>query len=283
MMSDLWIIYNASYDYGNNSATRMLDEAIRQGINASLMFSDYFSFNKDGIFYKEEIIKEYPRVIFYRGRDENLIIPFEKKGIKVINSSETTVNCKDKYKTHQIANNLNINQPKTFLLENKSYDHYFNIFKDHFLLKNRYGAQGKDIYLIENEKDYNKAIKLIEIDDYIVQEFINVSSGKDVRAYVIGNKIVGAMERINENSYLANVAQGGLSYSYTLDEDAKRTTLLLSSTLKGDIISVDYLISDKGLIFCEANTNAGFASFIYLGYNMRQLMMEYIKELLGHN
>lgn len=281
-MIDLWIVYNILYESNRpNPADRMFDEAKKQGINSLLLYLEYFSFINNKVLYKNEEI-QLPKIIFYRGRNEKFIEKFELLGVKVINSSYSTIVCKDKYKTHKLVESLGLQQPKTYLLENKSYSFYENLFlNSKFLLKNRYGSQGNDIYLINNVNEYNEIINKINIADYIIQEYIKSSYGKDVRAYVIGNKVIGAMERINDKSFKANIAQGGLSYDFKLSKIDEEMTINIAKEIKGDIISVDYLFNDENkLIFCEANTNAGFASFNYLGYNVRKLMLEYIKSLV---
>ena len=66
-----------------------------------------------------------------------------------------------------------------------------------------------------------------------------------------------------------------------LTDELKKNSLAIKNILKGDIISVDYVIGKSGLLFCEANTNAGFASFNYLGYPMREIFISYIKKELS--
>ena len=117
-------------------------------------------------------------------------------------------------------------------------------------------------------------------DDYIIQEYIKTSYGKDVRVYIVGNNAIGAVLRENNSDFKSNLAQGGLSYNYELTDELIKNSINISQALKGDIISVDYVIGEDNLLFCEANTNAGFASFNYLGYPMREIFMKYIKSLI---
>ena len=151
-----------------------------------------------------------------------------------------------------------------------------------FIIKYRFGKQGMNIYIINNENEFKELLKNINPDDYILQEYIQNTYGKDVRVFIVGNKVVGACERVNDSDFKSNLAQGGLSYHFELNEEIIDDSLTLKNELLGDIISVDYVFGDDGLLFCEANTNPGFASFIYLGYPMRQIFMDYIKDLLLH-
>ena len=283
-MEDLWILYSISFKEDMpNPATRMLDEAFKNCINAKLMFYDLFQEKDNKIYYDSKEISDLPKLVLLRGNDIKVCEIFEKRGIKIINSSYTIINCCDKLKTHNIANNLGINQIKTIHSTTIKYDEIVNNLGLPFILKYRFGKQGNNIYVINNEKEYNDILKTINLDEYIIQEFIKTSYGKDVRVFIVGDKVIGACERKNESGFMSNLAQGGLSYHFELNDKIKEQSLRLSKELKGDIISVDYIFGDNNeLLFCEANTNPGFASFNYLGYPMRKIFMDYIKELLRY-
>ena len=124
-MDDLWILYSISFkEEQPNPATRMLDEAIKNGINAKLMYYDLFEEINDNIYYDSNKITSLPKLVLLRGNDINCCKIFEKRGIKVINSSYTIINCVDKLKTHQIASKLGINQIKTIHSNQIKYDDY---------------------------------------------------------------------------------------------------------------------------------------------------------------
>lgn len=276
----LWILYSSYYDNEElNSAKKMLNKALEFEIKAELKFFDYFKIEEQKIFYKDELVTYYPKVIFFRGHNIELIKFFEEKGVYVINKSFTTIVCKDKWQTNELVKSLNIQTPNCEIYNGQSFDYCMKKYGLPFLIKYRYGAQGKSIYLINNLNDFN-ITKNINNDDYIIQEYIKSSYGKDLRVYIIKNTWHAACIRANENSFMSNIAQGGKSYHYDLSEDDYNKALKIFNKLDGDIISVDFLFGDNGLIFCEANTNAGFASFNFLGYNVRDYMMEYIKNII---
>lgn len=279
-MKQLWILYSASFDTKEeNPATRMLDEALSQEIDAKLYFYHYFTFSEGVLYYQDKKVHEYPQVVFIRGHELSLIEHFESKGVRVINSSFTTKHCRDKYLTHQIVDTLHIPQPKTILLSSVTFNEAKEQFGIPFIVKYRHGSKGDNIYLIEDKKSFLDIISTVNTEDYLLQTYIKDSYGKDVRTYVIGNEVIGAVLRRSENHFMSNLAQGGLTYDYQLTDELKDMSLKITQALKGDIVSVDYLFSDQGLLFCEANTNAGFASFNFMGYPTRTLMMKYIKTM----
>lgn len=284
-MDDLWIIYSIKFKEDMpNPATRMLDEALSNGLKSKLMFYELFEEKNNQIYYDNKILEELPKIVLLRGNDTNVSSLFEKRNIKVINSTYTIKNCVDKLKTHMLASSLDIKQIKTYHFENISYDEIIKLTGLPFVIKYRYGKQGMDIYIIHNENEYNDIIKNINLDDYIIQEFIDTSYGKDVRIFIIGDIFIKACKRVNESSFMSNLAQGGLTYPFELTKDIEEKSLLLKDKLKGDIISVDYVFGKNDeLLFCEANTNPGFASFNFLGYPIRKYIMQYIEEKIKGN
>ena len=82
------------------------------------------------------------RIILLRGNDINVSTIFEKRNIKVINSTYTINNCVDKLKTHKICDELNIKQIKTYHFKNISYSEIIKLVGLPFVLKYRFGKQG---------------------------------------------------------------------------------------------------------------------------------------------
>ena len=277
---DLWILYNESYDKeGDNPASRMLVDAKCFNIKAELKFYQYFNIRNDLLYYKNELAN-LPKIAFIRGQDSKLMEYLERKGVRTINSSFTIKSSLDKLKTHRIVNRLNIKQILTYEYINESFSDIEGKVGLPFIFKYRFGNQGKGVYLINSESEFKEILNNIEPTDFIYQEYIKESYGRDVRLYIIGDKVIGACLRVNNTDFKSNLHRGGLSFNYTLNEKLINDALKIKAALRGDIISVDFLVGNEGLLFCEANTNAGFASFNYLGYPTRYLMMKYIKGLL---
>ena len=66
----LWILYSSYYDNEElNSAKKMLNKALEFEIKAELKFFDYFKIEEQKIFYKDEIVTYYPKVIFFRSHN----------------------------------------------------------------------------------------------------------------------------------------------------------------------------------------------------------------------
>lgn len=279
---DLWLLYSQVFDtIEDNPAKRMLNEALKQNVNTELLFYQYFKVIDNKLYYKDNLITNYPKIAFLRCHELWLVEHLENMNVRVINTGFTIKSCRDKLITHTLVDKTFVPQIKTLQLLDRSYDDICNIFGNRFILKYRSGSQGQSIYLIEAKEQFDSIVLNINKDEFLIQEYIETSYGQDIRVYIVGDNVIGAALRKNDNSFMSNLAQGGLSYDYPLTDELKKNSLAIKDILKGDIISVDYVIGKSGLLFCEANTNAGFASFNYLGYPMREIFISYIKKELS--
>lgn len=279
-MTDLWIIYSKAHDDPNSSSNRMLEEAIKHEINAELRFYDYFEIKDNNLYYKEELVTEYPKMVFFRCNHEEFTKFFETKGIRTVNNSYAIKHSTDKLLAHEVVKCVNAPQIKGELVKNLEYEDIISKYGKPFILKDRYGLQGNNIYLVKSKFKYNHIKKKIDKDNYLVQEYISESRGKDVRLYFCGDELIGAVLRKNDKSFLSNINKGGLSYDFKAPEDLIEIGRRIKDALQGEIISIDFVFHGDGFLFCEANTNAGFQSYAYLGYDVRNIFMTYLKKEL---
>ena len=92
----------------------------------------------------------------------------------------------------------------------------------------------------------------------LVQEFIKEADGKDIRALVIGNEVVGAMERTApEGDFRANIHLGGDGKEVLLSEEEKDIAVKAAKTLGLGIAGVDLIRSKRGLLVIEVNSSPG--------------------------
>ena len=115
----------------------------------------------------------------------------------------------------------------------------------------------------------------------IAQQYIASSFARDIRAYIVGDKVAAAMLRHNESGdFRANVAQGGKADAYTLSEAqaalAVKTAQLLGCTFAG----VDLLFGENGeMTVCEVNSNAHFAGIsAATGVNIADKIIEAVAQ-----
>ena len=92
----------------------------------------------------------------------------------------------------------------------------------------------------------------------IMQEFIKEAGGADLRAFVVGNKVVGAMKRqAKEGEFRSNLHQGGSAVPIKLSEDEEDTAIAAARALGLGVCGVDILQSSRGPLVLEVNSSPG--------------------------
>lgn len=231
-------------------------------------------------------------VIFW-DKDVKLAKYLESIGIKVFNSSESIRLCDDKSLTYLSLNNLGLKQPKTVfspliyyhnLAEDDEYiDFILSHFSFPFVFKECFGSFGQQVYLINSKEELIDRIKRCDVWPFVIQEFIKESKGRDLRVYVVGDKVVGAMKRENKNGdFRANIEIGGVASKYEANELEKELALKVAKELKLNFCGVDILFGEgDDRILCEVNSNAYFTKFNeILGINVADLILDHILNVI---
>lgn len=230
-----------------------------------------------------------PFAIFW-DKDVRLAKTLEAAGMKLFNSASAIELCDDKSLTH-IALMNRVPQPKTVLIPltfpRVGYTDctFLEKIADYlgfpFVIKQCFGSFGTGVYLAGNMEEAKAALMKTAGGAAIAQQYIASSFARDIRAYIVGDKVAAAMLRHNESGdFRANVAQGGKADAYTLSEAqaalAVKTAQLLGCTFAG----VDLLFGENGeMTVCEVNSNAHFAGIsAATGVNIADKIIEAVAQ-----
>lgn len=230
-----------------------------------------------------------PFAIFW-DKDVRLAKTLEAAGMKLFNSASAIELCDDKSLTH-IALMNRVPQPKTVLIPltfpRVGYTDctFLEKIADYlgfpFVIKQCFGSFGAGVYLAGNMEEAKAALMKTAGGAAIAQQYIASSFARDIRAYVVSDKVAAAMLRHNESGdFRANVAQGGKADAYTLSEAqavlAVKTAQLLGCTFAG----VDLLFGENGeMTVCEVNSNAHFAGIsAATGVNIADKIIEAVAQ-----
>ena len=149
---------------------------------------------------------------------------FERMGVPVINSSDAIDNVKDKLYTHQILAQSNLDISNTMLLKHPiDIDFVDKNIGFPVIVKKISGSYGRGVFLCENKKQLNQLVTMAELTkksyDIIIQEFVKDTWGKDLRVFVVNNKVVGCMMRQStDDDFRANLSRGGEGFPYEVNE-----------------------------------------------------------------
>ena len=187
---------------------------------------------------------------------------FEMMNSYCVNASDAITNSRDKLRSLQILGEAGINMPITgFVSHTKDIEGVIeSVGSTPLIMKLLQGTQGQGIVLAETRKAAESVMSAFrQIDaDIIVQEFIKESAGQDVRAFVVGDKVVASMKRIApEGEFRSNVHRGGTMERIQLTEEEEVLAVNASRILGLSIAGVDLMRSNRGPLILEVNSSPG--------------------------
>ena len=213
---------------------------------------------------------------------------FELHNIMCVNSSSSVNIVQNKFHTSQILASANIAVPTTMLVH---FPITNNLIATQIgfpcVIKVLVGSFGEGVYLCHSEDEYTKLIEFLKNLDndktLLVQEFINDRPGEDLRVFVVGNKVLGAMKRTAPpNDFRANITIGGTGEYYPVTSEIEEIALATATALGLEIAGIDLLFDNRGFRVCEANSNPGFNGFDhYCNTNIASEIVEYIVKRLS--
>lgn len=284
-----WLLTQHSHNTYEN--TRIVEECTKKALSIQLYNPNNFDIIvnniKNGVRYNGKYI-ELPKSILVRtGSSTNyftstLLKHFENLNLNVFNSSESINIARDKLNTHQILSHNNISTPKTMLVK---FPVCTNIVQDELgfpcVVKVLQGSYGNGVYLCNTRHEFNSLMGLLKTlaikKTLMIQEYINTAPGVDLRVWVIGGEVLGAMKRTApKGDFRANITNGGTGEKYTLTDEIKTIALKAASALKLDIAGVDLLFDHNSFKVCEVNSAPGFEGFEkYCGVNIAEQIINF--------
>lgn len=236
-----------------------------------------------------------PDFVIFWDKDTVLAQKIESQGIPTFNSSTAIALCDNKICTavalteHKVPHPKTVVAPKTF--EGVGYNDCEFLHKAISLLgfpmvvKEAYGSFGQQIYLAHNFDELTQIVAKIGHKDFLMQEFITESAGRDVRINVVGDKVICGMLRQNNNDFRSNISNGGTACTTELTDEQKDVALRATKALGLDWAGVDVMFGKHGPIVCEVNSNPHFRSTLdCTGIDLSEYIVEYIVEKLKkHN
>ena len=187
---------------------------------------------------------------------------FETMDCLCLNPSISISNSRDKLRSMQILAEAGINMPVTgFASHTKDIEGVIeSVGSIPLVMKLLQGTQGQGIVLAETRKAAESVMSAFrQLDaDIMVQEYIKESSGTDIRAFVIGNKVVAAMRRIApEGEFRSNLHRGARVEKITLTDQENQIAIRAANILGLNIAGVDLMRSDRGPLILEVNSSPG--------------------------
>ena len=187
---------------------------------------------------------------------------FEMLGCFSANESQSIARSRDKLRALQLLAAEGIGLPVTGFAHNtKDIDGIIELVNGApLVVKLLEGTQGVGVVLAETAKAAESVIAaFIQLDaNILVQEFIKEAGGADIRAFVVGGKVIAAMLRQGpEGEFRSNLHRGGTAHKVKLTPEERSTAVRSAKILGLNIAGVDMLRSNHGPVVMEVNSSPG--------------------------
>lgn len=251
---NIWIIYDKE-DYDKNKLyfKMHVERGKKHNITFTLVFSDEITY------------KNLPDIAIMRSRDYKITEKLELLGVKVCNNSYVSRLCNNKWSTYELVKKLDIPVVFTKLIAIGTSINTLNNIADkkNKVIKTVDGHGGNEVYLLENFINERKSIE----KDMVLQLLVE-GEGKDLRVYVVDNKIVSSVLRTATDGFKSNYSLGGKIEQYNLSKDEEEIVykiidLFRENTCKYSVsglfyVGIDFIIDkDNQLIFNEIEDVVG--------------------------
>nr|WKN37705.1 30S ribosomal protein S6--L-glutamate ligase [Tunicatimonas sp. TK19036] len=253
------------------STERLVEAAKKRGHHVQVI--DHLRCNieiekkKPRIFYKGEYLEDFQAVIPRIGASVTfygtaVVRQFEMMKVYSTVESVALVRSRDKLRSLQILARAGLGLPKTaFTNYTKDVGQVIDsVGGAPCVIKLLEGTQGLGVVLAETRKAAESVLEAFNglKARVIVQEYIKESKGADIRAFVVGDQVVGAMKRqAKEGEFRSNLHRGGSAEVVTLSDKEEYAALRAAKAMNLSVAGVDMLQSSRGPLILEVNSSPG--------------------------
>ncbi len=244
---------------------------------------------KPMVHYRDESLDDFnvviPRIgasITYYG--SAILRQFEMMGVYSMNESTSITRSRDKLRCLQILSRSGIGLPTTsYAHSTKMTGKIIQMVGDApCVIKLIEGTQGKGVILADTHKAAESVIDGFRQmkAHFLVQEFIKESNGQDIRAFVIGDKVVASMMRTaKDGEFRSNLHRGGTAKPVEISEEEAAMAVKAAKSLGLNVAGVDLLRSSRGPLVLEVNSSPGLQGIeTSTGLDIASMIIEYIEK-----
>lgn len=209
---------------------------------------------------------------------------FEMQGIWTASSSIAITRARDKLRSQQILTKARIDTPKTLVSRNTAdIDDLLEQIGLPVIIKLASGTHGNGVVLAETKKAAKSALQAFYLynedgTNILLQEYIKESAGTDIRAFVVGSRVVASMQRRSlDDDFRSNLHKGGEGTSVKLTPEERRIAINAAKAMGLHVAGVDLMRSSRGPLVLEVNASPGFGIERVTGRNVAEKIIEYIE------
>lgn len=282
-----WILYRKDH-YRTNCAfaQRFIDIGNNNKSSLKLIFKDdiYYGVRNNSLCLtdSEGNYLAKPDFVINRTIDPLFSKQLEALNIKVFNSAEIAEICNDKSRTCLEIAKLDIPMVNTLFMDKKSITEKEFSFEYPAVIKTVGGRGGKEVFLARNYEEICKIALSIPDERFVVQE-LSSNPGRDVRVFVVGKEIIGAVIRISKDGFKANLSLGGSCEPYILSKEERNLVMKIIQHFDFGMVGIDFIFDEKDrFLFNEIEDVAGSRTLSMTSrVDIVSLYMEHIYKTFG--
>lgn len=285
------ILSRSSYIY---STHRLMEEARKRGhrviVVDPLKCNLVMEKNEPGIHVVKHKLERVDAIIPRIGSSithygSALIRQFEMMNVFTSLSSNALLRSRDKLRSMQLLSRESIDFPKTFYTNMNSSLEAEEIMDFvggvPIVVKVLEGTQGVGVMLLETKMAAVSVIQAMHSlhAKVMIQEYIEEAGGKDLRVFVVNNKVIGAMERSGkEGDFRSNLHRGGTANQVKLTVEEKQIAIKACRAMGLQVAGVDMLRSKRGPLILEINSSPGLEGIeAATGLNIAESIIQYVE------
>lgn len=190
-----------------------------------------------------------------------MVRQFESQGAYTTASSIAINRSRDKLRAYQILARAGVGIPKTvFARETANFDDVVELAGGTpLIIKVARGTHGNGVVLAETPKAAKAVMQAFYVEgvNFLVQEFVKESAGEDIRALVVGSRVVASIKRQSlDDDFRSNTHQGGVGTAVKLTDEEIKTAVKAAKAMGLPICGVDMMRSSRGPLVLEVNSSA---------------------------
>ncbi|MBI1857490.1 RimK family alpha-L-glutamate ligase [Candidatus Saccharibacteria bacterium] len=255
---------------GNYSSKRLKEVARARGHDVRIInyAKCYMTIEKSNpmIYYNGESLHDVDAVIPRIAQSltkygSSVVRQFEMRGVFTTASSIAIVRSRDKLRSYQLLAKYGVGVPKTvFARETSEFDEVIEMAGGApVIIKVARGTHGNGVVLAETRKAAKAVMQafFVESVNFLVQEYVEESAGTDIRAIVVGGRVVASIKRQSlTDDFRSNTHQGGIGSAVKLTPEEEKTAIRAAKAIGLPICGVDMMRSSKGPLVLEVNSSA---------------------------
>jgi ribosomal protein S6--L-glutamate ligase len=277
----------------NYTTKRLKEEALKRGHDVQVVNYEkcYMTIERGNpvVYYKGQVLDSFDAVIpriaqSYTKYGCAVVRQFEMRDVYTTAKSIAIDRSRDKLRAYQLLSKAGVGIPKTvFARETADLD---NVIEKAggapLIVKVAKGTHGNGVVLAETNKAAKAVMQAFYVEGvtFLVQEYVQESAGEDIRALVVGSRVVTSIKRQSlDDDFRSNTHQGGVGKIVKLTAEEERTAIRAARAMGLPVCAVDMMRSSRGPLVLEVNSSGSIKTpELLTKRNVAEKIIEYIEQ-----